>query len=319
MNGVGNYGRRRDLSWTIAIIVTVLLVAFFGWLVFRSPDDSSSVLTSAARTTVATEPLASPVTLSTTPAETDATTAPLPDTTTTDAAPATTSEPSTESSTSAPDTTVSDSTLVADTTTTAPPTITTLTPADPPPAQTYPTLSDGSAEPIVVIYEGDNVIVSGNVPTPESKALLLALAEGNSISPSPIVTETVTINPDVPIQIGVRVLDADSVRFPDGSAAILPEHALQLDRVVNVLNALTHVDVLIVGHSDQRGSNEQNFQISRDRAQAVADYFVAGGVSALRINSRAVGEEDLLTDNVDAASLALNRRTEFVFYGLLVQ
>jgi hypothetical protein len=31
-----------------------------------------------------------------------------------------------------------------------------------------------------------------------------------------------------------------------------------------------------------------------------------------------VGEADLLTLNNDDAALALNRRTEFVFYGLLI-
>ena len=44
---------------------------------------------------------------------------------------------------------------------------------------------------------------------------------------------------------------------------------------------------------------------------------VSKGVSPSRLSSRAVGDNDLITLNDDAASLALNRRTEFVLYGLL--
>ena len=44
---------------------------------------------------------------------------------------------------------------------------------------------------------------------------------------------------------------------------------------------------------------------------------VFNGISPERLSSRAVGDTDLLTLNDDAASLALNRRTEFVLYGLL--
>ena len=43
------------------------------------------------------------------------------------------------------------------------------------------------------------------------------------------------------------------------------------------------------------------------------------GITPSRLSSRAVGEADLLTLNNDAAALALNRRTEFVFYGLLME
>ena len=83
------------------------------------------------------------------------------------------------------------------------------------------------------------------------------------------------------------------------------------------MNALPNVTALVIGHADQIGSDAQNFKISADRAAAVVNYMVSKGVSPSRLASRAVGENDLLTLNDDAASLALNRRTEFVLYGLL--
>ena len=97
------------------------------------------------------------------------------------------------------------------------------------------------------------------------------------------------------------------------------KHGLQLQRVADVMNALPKVTVIVVGHSDHRGSAETNFQISDDRARAVVNYLVFVGIAADRVASRAVGEADLLAINDDDASLALNRRTEFIFYGLLIE
>ena len=48
------------------------------------------------------------------------------------------------------------------------------------------------------------------------------------------------------------------------------------------------------------------------------NYMVSQGIDPARLASRAVGENDLLTLNDDAAALALNKRTEFVLFGLLL-
>jgi outer membrane protein OmpA-like peptidoglycan-associated protein len=58
--------------------------------------------------------------------------------------------------------------------------------------------------------------------------------------------------------------------------------------------------------------------LSEERAQAVVSYLAGQGIDPSRLSSRAVGEADLITIADDDASLQLNRRTEFVFSGLLV-
>ncbi len=131
------------------------------------------------------------------------------------------------------------------------------------------------------------------------------------------VNNNLTINPVVPMNIGVRVIELTSTRFPEGSAEVLPDHAAELDRIVNVMNALPNITVLVVGHADQRGSDLTNYVISEQRALAVKNYIASRGISPDRLSSRAVGENDLLTLDNDDAALALNRRTEFVFTGLL--
>jgi outer membrane protein OmpA-like peptidoglycan-associated protein len=156
------------------------------------------------------------------------------------------------------------------------------------------------------------------VPDEASKQRLQDLAIGASKpGQAALVDNQLTINPAVPRTVGARVVELTSTRFPDGSSEVLPAHAAELDRAVDIMNALPNITATIIGHADQRGDSLENYALSEDRALAVKNYMVSRGVDADRLQSRAVGEDDLLTLNDDAAALALNRRTEFVFVGLL--
>jgi outer membrane protein OmpA-like peptidoglycan-associated protein len=234
---------------------------------------------------------------------------------TTTAATTTTEAPTT---TKAPTTTTRPprrtTTTVARTTTTTTAKTTTTTQPEPRP---YPTLPDGSPEPVVAIFDVDTITLNGNVPSKADKERAEQLAIVNSKFPDAKVVNNLTINPSVPNGIGARVIELTSARFPDASHEVLGPHAAELDRVANVMKALPNVTVLVIGHSDQRGDEASNFTLSEQRAQAVVTYLVSQGIEPHRLSSRAVGESDLLSIGNDAAALALNRRTEFIFYGLL--
>jgi len=202
-------------------------------------------------------------------------------------------------------------------TTTAAPT--TAAPTTPPPPP-YETLPDGSPAPVLAIFDTASITLNGAVPDDAAKSRLEVLAVANAKpGQDATINNNLTINPAVPRNVGVRVVELTSVRFPEGSAVVLPEHGLELDRVVNIMTALPNITALVIGHADQRGGELSNYAISEQRANAVKNYVAAHGVAPDRLSSRAVGEADLLTLNDDAAALALNRRTEFVFYGLLLE
>jgi outer membrane protein OmpA-like peptidoglycan-associated protein len=181
----------------------------------------------------------------------------------------------------------------------------------------YLTLPDGSPAPIVAIFDGPTIRIVGWVPSEEKAAQLEALALANSTDPAATVESELQVDPAVPLSIGTRVIEMNSPRFPAGSSEILPEHGLQLDRVASILAALPHITVTVVGHADQLGDAATNYVLSEARAVSVVRYLVGKGIDPARLSARAVGEQDLLSEDESAASLALNRRTEFVFYGLL--
>ena len=182
----------------------------------------------------------------------------------------------------------------------------------------YATLPDGSPQWVVATYNTNSITLDGVVPDQAAKETLEALAVRNAKDgQAETVTNNLTLNPAVPRNVGVRVVELTSTRFPEGSAEVLPPHAAELDRIVNVMNLLPNITALVIGHADQRGDDLANYALSEERALAVKNYVASQGIAFDRLQSRAVGETDLLTLDDDDAALALNRRTEFVLFGLL--
>jgi len=297
----------RPLARTVAVVVAVVALVLVGWFVVRprlGGDDVES-----------TEPLLGDVLTTTTATQSTDVTDPdvTDDVATTDVS--TTDISTTDISTAGngANTVVSDPPAASDT----PATAASVTVAAAPGEATYETLPDGSPAPVVALYDVSKITLTGAVPDQAAKDRLQILAIGNAKPGQDTVENFLTINPSVPRHVGVRVVELTSVRFPEGSAEVLPPHALELDRVVSIMNALPHVSALVIGHADQRGSELTNYEISEERADAVVDYIARHGIEPSRLSSRAVGEADLLTLNNEPAALELNRRTEFVFYGLL--
>ena len=185
-------------------------------------------------------------------------------------------------------------------------------------AGSYSSLPDGSPEPVVVVLDDERVAVTGAVPSQQARDDLLALVATSNQYPAAPFDDQLAIDSNVPVGVGVRLLDLNSASFPEASEEILPDHASQLGRVVDLMNTHPNLTAVIVGHADQRGSGEENLLLSRRRAEAIVAFLVANGIDASRLSARAVGEADLLSVNDDDASLALNRRSELIIYGLFV-
>ncbi len=222
-----------------------------------------------------------------------------------------------------PATTASTTTATIGPTTTATTPSTTTTTAAPSttvPVAPFETLPDGTPLPVIATFDTNRITLEGVVPDQAANDRLQALAVANAKpGQADSIDNRLTLNSAVPRNVGVPVVELTSARFPEGTADILPAHAAELDRVVTIMNALPRVTTMIIGHADQRGDDLSNYAISEARATAVKNYVTAQGVDPSRLSSRAVGESDLLTLANDDSALALNRRTEFVFYGLLIE
>ena len=103
----------------------------------------------------------------------------------------------------------------------------------------------------------------------------------------------------------------ESIQFAYNEARILPVSFPILDEVVDLLRERQSIRLGIYGHTDNRGGDWYNKQLSARRASAVVAYLVDKGLDARRFESAGFGEEKPIDTNATKAGRAKNRRVEF--------
>ena len=191
-----------------------------------------------------------------------------------------------------------------------------MPPTESTPPATTSTLPDGRPVVATLTFSDDQVTLTGAVPSNDAASHLLALALDYRLTPATVV-DNLTVDADLPADAGVRIVEHNSVHFVDDADSITPEHAQQLDRIVGLMGQFPAVEVHVVGNTDQRGEETRNFVVSQRRADAVVNYLVAQGVDPLRLTTQPAGESNPLSTEVSATADALNRRTDYVVFGLL--
>ena len=83
-----------------------------------------------------------------------------------------------------------------------------------------------------------------------------------------------------------------------------------LDDLAKALKDNPELQIKLVGHTDNIGSEKFNLKLSQYRAQTMKDYLVSKGVAAARISVEGKGMKEPLNDNSTDAKRALNRRVE---------
>lgn len=81
-----------------------------------------------------------------------------------------------------------------------------------------------------------------------------------------------------------------------------------LDKLVNVFKEYPDTNILVVGHTDNVGSETSNMTLSKNRANAVTDYLKGKGLSSGRFTTNWYGENQPMQDNGTAEGRAKNRR-----------
>ena len=102
-----------------------------------------------------------------------------------------------------------------------------------------------------------------------------------------------------------------AIDFRQSSIEIRTSSYKTLDRIVEVANDCRAGTIGIRGHSDATGDETWNRQLSRARAQAVADHLIARGIDASRLVVAGLGSSQPIADNSTVVGRGLNRRIEF--------
>ena len=117
----------------------------------------------------------------------------------------------------------------------------------------------------------------------------------------PIITETeVVLNP---------------IYFEFNRSNITKQGAEELDRLVEVMNEHPEMVIFAKSHTDNRGGNKYNMNLSERRAKSTVQYVISKGIAASRISGKGMGELEPKVDCGEKCTEeehAQNRRSEFL-------
>ncbi len=114
-----------------------------------------------------------------------------------------------------------------------------------------------------------------------------------------------------------KIFVLNNIYFELDKSDIRADAALQLDKLVELLNDNPEIKIEMSSHTDSIASNVYNIQLSQRRAESTVAYLIRKGIAADRMVAKGYGEDKPIarntnrdgTDNPDGRQR--NRRTEF--------
>jgi outer membrane protein OmpA-like peptidoglycan-associated protein len=98
--------------------------------------------------------------------------------------------------------------------------------------------------------------------------------------------------------------------FVFGTDTLTPESLQLLGRVSGEVTRRPAAEVIVIGHTDRVGSDQQNDALSLQRAERVRQELVRLGIATERIETVGRGERELLVPTEDEVPEPRNRRVE---------
>ena len=103
------------------------------------------------------------------------------------------------------------------------------------------------------------------------------------------------------------------IQFDFDKTSLRPESGETLDEIAQLLKADDSLRLSIVGHTDNKGAENYNLDLSRRRASAVVTALVREhGIDSSRLDARGAGAGEPVAANDSEANRALNRRVELI-------
>lgn len=124
------------------------------------------------------------------------------------------------------------------------------------------------------------------------------------------------IETEIPGAVVERVDDGIVVTFDENSGVyfdtnksnINSKSKTTLDKLAKVFIDFPDTQILVVGHTDDRGKAEYNLALSEKRAKSVTNYLISDGIKSSRFETLWYGETKPKHDNTTAEGRAKNRR-----------
>ncbi|OAQ40372.1 hypothetical protein A5893_05325 [Pedobacter psychrophilus] len=116
----------------------------------------------------------------------------------------------------------------------------------------------------------------------------------------------------IPAGEGIIVKFDSGLLFEFGKATLSADAKQNINNLASSLNKYPNTNIMVIGHTDNVGSDPFNMNLSRDRAASVRTYAMAQGVDASRLKTEGKGETEPIASNDTDDGRTQNRRVEIV-------
>ncbi len=130
------------------------------------------------------------------------------------------------------------------------------------------------------------------------------------------LTVSETLRGDMEMLCKGDIIKVENIYYDLNKYAIRPDAAIELNKLVDIMNQYPDMRIELRSHTDSRSSAASNMKLSTKRADAVLDYMAEQGVVSSRMRAAGFGESKPLNRCVDGVKCSepefqVNRRTEF--------
>jgi len=121
------------------------------------------------------------------------------------------------------------------------------------------------------------------------------------------------LTPIMPI-ITEREVILQPIYFEFNKSNITAEGAAELDKLIMVMNEYPNMVIFAKSHTDSRGSDKYNMNLSDRRAKSTVQYLISKGITKDRISGQGFGESEpkVACKPCTEEQYAQNRRSEFL-------
>ena len=113
---------------------------------------------------------------------------------------------------------------------------------------------------------------------------------------------------------GIKITFSSGIMFDVERAVLKNQYTGELSELSTILNKYEDTNILLEGHTDSTGSEEFNLDLSKKRAQSVANYLSTQKVNPTRFTIMGYGESQPIASNETEEGRAQNRRVEVAIF-----
>ena len=128
------------------------------------------------------------------------------------------------------------------------------------------------------------------------------------------LSKTIALRPIEMIIVDDKVV-LNPILFDYNKWNIKPKAAFELDKLVEIMKKYPNMKIKVEAHTDNRGKDDYNRELSEKRAQSTVQYVISQGIDASRISGQGFGEDKPVVacgTNCSDADHQKNRRSEFI-------